>query len=138
MENIKVVNLKKIGNSKDGFLSYFEAEKNFGFVIKRVYYLYDVNTELNRGNHAHKLLKQIMFCPHGKIKINIDNGFKKQSYTLDKPNKVLFFKKGYWREISYVKSNSILIVAASDFYTEDDYIRDYNSYLKFVKEGGYK
>jgi hypothetical protein len=137
MNNVGFFHLNKIGNKKDGFLSYFQAELDFGFIVKRIYYIYEVDTKLKRGFHAHKNLKQFMFCPTGNIVVKVDNGFTSQHYILDQPNKGLLLKVGYWREITFTNTNSVLIVAASELYDENDYIRDYNLYLSFIKEGGY-
>ena len=87
MNNIKIIQFKKTGNLQEGFLSFFEPELEFGFAIKRIYYIYGINSPLNRGYHAHKNLKQVMFCPYGKIVVNVKNGFNNETFTLDDPSK---------------------------------------------------
>jgi len=137
MDFVNLVQFKTIGNSDIGFLSFFEPELDFGFLVKRVYFTYDVDSSISRGFHAHKKLRQVLFCPFGRIKVTVNNGHKIKSFLLDKPNIGLVISKGYWREISFLESNSVLIVAASDFFSESDYIRSYDEFLLFVKEGGY-
>jgi dTDP-4-dehydrorhamnose 3,5-epimerase-like enzyme len=137
MNYVSLISFSKFGNFESGFLSYFQPSIDFGFEIKRIYYIFNTKSDYNRGFHAHKHLKQIMFCPYGKIKVTIRNGESSSVYILDLPNKGLILKKGFWREIEYLESNSILIVAASDFYDENDYIRNYEEFLEFIKAGGY-
>lgn len=85
--------------------------------------------------HAHKKLQQILWCPYGEIKIILDTGKAKNYYLLDSPEKGLFIENGIWREMIWEKEGSVLCVAASDYYKEDDYIRDYNKFLRYVEEG---
>ena len=121
-----------------GNLSYFEANKNIDFSIKRIYYIYDVPINTERGMHAHKKLQQVVWCPYGEIEITIDNGKDKTVYILNSPEKALLVLKGYWHYMRWIKESSVLCVAASDYYDEDDYIRDYEDYLNFIKEGYWK
>lgn len=130
MEKIKELKIKKI-QSLGGSLSFFEKDKEISFDIKRIYYIYEFSKENRRGFHAHKELKQVMFCPHGKIQVEFTDGKIKQSYLLDDPTKILVIEKGYWREFVSLEEGSILCVGASDVYDEKDYIRNYEEYLKW-------
>ena len=75
-----------------------------------------------------------MFCPHGKIEVEFNNGKEKEKYLLDSPTKILIVEKGYWREFISLEEGSILCVGASDIYDENDYIRNYDDYLKWEEE----
>lgn len=132
MKNIKLKEIKKI-QSPGGSLSFFEKGKEIDFDIKRIYYIYEFCEENRRGFHAHKELKQIMWCPSGEIEIDFFDGKNWEKYILDSPTKILIIKKGYWREFVSLKKNSVLCVAASEIYSEKDYIRDYNEYLKYTE-----
>ena len=133
MEKIKEITLKEI-KSPGGSLSFFEKGKEMNFDIKRIYYIYKFCEQNRRGFHAHKELKQVMFCPHGKIQVEFTDGKEKQVYLLDDPTKMLVIEKGYWREFVSLEEGSILCVGASDAYDEKDYIRDYNEYLKWEED----
>ena len=133
MKKIREVTLKEI-KSPGGSLSFFEKGKEINFDIKRIYYIYKFCEQNRRGFHAHKELKQVMFCPHGKIKVEFTDGRMKQSYLLDDPTKILVIEKGYWREFVSLEEGSILCVGASDVYDEKDYIRNYDEYLKWEAE----
>lgn len=133
MNKIKEVRLKEI-KSPGGSLSYFEFGEELKFEIKRIYYIYNFSEQNRRGFHAHKKLKQVMFCPHGKIEVEFNNGKEKEKYLLDSPTKILIVEKGYWREFVSLEEGSILCVGASDIYDENDYIRNYDDYLKWEEE----
>lgn len=136
MNGIKEVSLKIFENENiKGNLSYFEVDKHIHFCIKRVYYIYNNNKNSTRGYHAHKKLHQAIWCPYGEIEIVFDNGYNKEKFVLDRPDKILIVTKGYWREMIWKKDNSVLCVAASDVYDENDYIRDYEEFKTYIKDG---
>jgi len=134
MKNL-LINIRTRGNHEFGFLSFFEASKDITFEIKRIYYTYKVPIDTKRGMHAHKKLQQALWCPYGKIEVILDNGKEKTSYLLDSPEKSLLVPEGYWHDMYWRKEDSVLCVAASDYYDEEDYIRDYDQFLNFVEEG---
>lgn len=134
MDNL-LLSIKTNGFPATGYLSYFESEKDIPFPIRRIYYTYDVPVGTKRGMHAHKKLQQILWCPYGEIEVILDNGKERTNYLLDSPEKALLVLKGYWHDMYWKKEGSVLCVAASDYYNEDDYIRDYDEFLKYVEEG---
>lgn len=131
----KLVKVNTKGDQDNGHLSFFETKKDIPFDIKRIYYIYDVPLEIKRGMHAHKDLQQILWCPYGEIEVILDDGHQKESFLLDSPEKALFVLKGYWHDMYWRKENSVLCVAASDYYNEEDYIRDYEEFQSYVKAG---
>lgn len=133
MLKINLIEIKEI-KSPGGSLSYFEFGEELKFEIKRIYYIYNFSEQNRRGFHAHKKLKQVMFCPHGKIEVEFNNGKEEEKYLLDSPTKILIVEKGYWREFVSLEEGSILCVGASDIYDENDYIRNYDDYLKWEEE----
>lgn len=117
-----------------GYLSFFEAF-DIGFDIKRIYYIYGAPKDTKRGFHAHKKLQQIAWCPYGDITFILDDGHAKQSVRLNNPSEGLLVQQGVWHEMIWNKENSVLCVAASDYYDDNDYIRDYDEFIRLVKEG---
>ena len=100
------------------------------FEIKRVYYMYDTKDGVHRGFHAHKNLEQILICIHGSCKALLDNGKEKKVVPLEKPYEGLYVSNNMWREMYDFSPDAVLMVLASDLYKEEDYIRDYNEFLK--------
>lgn len=127
---------RKDRNAGGGSLSFVEGEKDIPFCIRRIYYIYDVSEGIERGHHAHKLNHQLLFCPYGKIEIIVDDGNNKESVMLDDPSKGLILYPGLWREMIWHKKDSVLCVAASEYYDPDEYIRNYDEFLEFIKVNG--
>ena len=119
---------------KRGQLISMEEFKDIPFRIKRVYYMYDTETGMVRGKHAHKNLEQILVCIHGSCKVLMDNGHEKKVIPLERPYEGLYVANNIWREMFDFSSDAVLLVFASELYDEDDYIRDYDEFLKFVEE----
>ena len=129
-----VIHIRTVPTPGEGELSFFEAERDFGFEIKRIYYITKVPEGICRGFHAHKELKQLLFCPYGEIRLSLDDGHIREEITLDDPSIGVVIEKPTWREMQWLKENSVLCVAASEYYKEEDYIRDYHEYLEYVAE----
>ncbi len=115
-----------------GQLVALEEMKDIPFRIKRVYYMYDTGKGIRRGFHAHKSLKQILVCVHGSCKILLDNGCEKKIVNLEKPYEGLYIEHNMWREMYEFSPDAVLMVLASDYYNESDYIRDYDEFLKLT------
>ena len=116
-----------------GQLVALEEMKDIPFEIKRVYYMYDTKEGVTRGYHAHKSLEQILICVHGSCKILLDNGSEKKIVSLETPYEGLYVSNDMWREMYDFSPDAVLMVLASDFYTEEDYIRNYDDFLEYVK-----
>lgn len=132
--NYKIINFQKHGDDR-GMLIALEENKEIPFQIKRVYYMYDTLKDVRRGFHAHKKLRQILICTSGSCKIHLDNGKETAEVLLDKPWQGLFIESDMWREMYDFSPDAVLMVLASEVYDESDYIRNYDEFLKFVKEG---
>ena len=117
-----------------GQLVAIEENKDIPFSIKRVYYMYDTGEGVRRGFHAHKSLEQILICIHGSCKILMDNGEEKKIVPLEKPYEGLYISNNIWREMYDFSPDAVLMVLASDYYKEEDYIRNYDEFLEFVKK----
>lgn len=116
-----------------GQLIALEEFRDIPFRIKRVYYMYDTAKDVIRGFHAHRHLQQILVCIHGSCKIRLDNGKEKKVVPLEKPYEGLYVSNNMWREMYDFSKDAVLMVLASEVYKEDDYIRDYDTFLQMIK-----
>ena len=117
-----------------GQLIALEEFKDIPFEIKRVYYMYDTAEGVTRGYHAHKSLEQILVCIHGSCKVRLDNGTEQKIVLLEKPYEGLYIPNDMWREMYDFSPDAVLMVLASDYYREEDYIRNYDEFLNFIRE----
>ncbi len=134
MTNYKLVDFKTQGDER-GSLIAIEKGCNAAFDIKRVYYIFDTKEGVERGFHAHINLKQICIAVKGSCSFVLDDGNKREEIKLDNPNKGLFIEGLIWREMKDFSSDCVLVVLASEYYDESDYIRDYDNFLEKVKNG---
>ena len=116
-----------------GNLIALEENKNIPFDIKRVYYIFDNKEGVRRGFHAHKNLEQVLVCVNGSCEILLDDGIEKNVIKLENRNEGLFIEKLVWREMFNFSADCVLMVLASDYYDEKDYIRDYNEFKNYLK-----
>ncbi len=130
---IKTVCFNHHGDDRGTLIS-LEENVNIPFDIKRVYYMYDTKAGVRRGFHAHKSLKQVLVCVSGECKVLLDNGKESETVLLNTPDKGLYIDSDIWREMYDFSGNAVLMVLASELYDESDYIRDYNEFLKYLKE----
>ena len=127
-----LIDFVTIGDDR-GVLVALEQFKNIPFGIKRIYYIYGNKQNLARGFHAHKELQQVLICVSGSCNVILDNGIEKYKYHLNKPNQGLLVDRLIWREMNDFSEDCILLVLASHYYDENDYIRDYEEYIEKVK-----
>ncbi|NLV16851.1 MAG: WxcM-like domain-containing protein [Syntrophomonadaceae bacterium] len=120
--------LRKIENAH-GSLTAIEGLRDIPFEIKRVYYIYAVAEGARRGFHAHHELRQVLICVHGSCKVLLDDGVTKAVVVLEDPGQGLYIGRMVWREMFDFSPDAVLLVLASDYYDEEDYIRSYDEFL---------
>jgi dTDP-4-dehydrorhamnose 3,5-epimerase-like enzyme len=134
VKNCQYIDLKQVVDDKDGVLSIAESNTEIPFDIKRIFYIYGLtHPKATRGFHAHKKLEQVLFCVNGAFKLMVDDGFNKQYFYLADPNHGIYIGPDVWHTMFEFSNNCIILVLASDYYTEIDYIRDYDVFLKRVR-----
>ncbi len=133
--NCNIIELPKISDPR-GNLTFIEGERHVPFDIKRVYYLYDVPGGAERGGHAHKGLHQLIVAMSGSFDVLLDDGHEKRRFHLNRSYYGLYVCPMIWRELDNFSSGSVCMVLASNLYDEDDYYRDYATFITQVKAGG--
>jgi hypothetical protein len=128
--NCSVIELNKVHN-RSGNLTALEDRMHIPFDVKRLYYLYDVPGGAERGGHAHKGLQQLIVAASGCFDVVLDDGKNRKVVELNRPYYGLHVIPGIWRELINFSSGAICLVLASEKYDAEDYIRDYNEFLKY-------
>jgi hypothetical protein len=127
------VALKKIQDGHDGNLCVMEGQRDIPFEIKRIYYINNLENCVSlRGKHAHKALKQVIFCINGSFALELDDGETQQSLHMFRDNVGVFIDNCVWRAMSKFSTGCVLLVAASEYFDEDDYIRDHDQFHDFL------
>ena len=128
IDNCKILPIPKIEDPR-GNLSVIENGV-IPFDIKRVYYLYDVPSNAERGGHSHKKQQEFLVALSGSFEVILNDGNNKKTETLNKPFQGLLIPNGIWRELKNFSSGSVCLVIASDVFDEDDYVREMDEFLK--------
>ena len=103
------------------------------FPIKRVYYLYDVPSGAQRGGHAHKGQEEFIVAVSGSFDVILDDGSGQRVFSLNRPYQGLYVTTKIWRELKNFSSGAVCLVVSSGEYDEDDYIRDYDEFIDYLK-----
>ena len=134
MDKPRIVNLPKFLDAR-GNLSFVEQENHIPFAIKRTYWLYDVPGGECRGGHAYKENQEFIVALSGSFDVILDDGKEKKRFTLNRSYYGLYVPKGLWREMDNFSTNSLALILSSTNYDADDYVRDYDEFIKLKHDG---
>lgn len=132
LKDCRIIELPRIQDPR-GNLTFIESGRHIPFDIKRTYYLYDVPGGASRAAHGHKTLHQLMVAMSGSFDVNLDDGFEKKLFHLNRSYYGLYIPPMMWRDIDNFSSGSVCMVLASTHYDENDYLRNYADFLAVVK-----
>jgi len=129
--NYELISLPKISDPR-GNLTFAEGGGHVPFEVKRAYWVYDVPAGESRGGHAHKRLRQVLVALSGSFHVTLDNGRERCTVLLNHPWQGLLIETGTWRTLDDFSSGAVCLVLASEHYEEDDYIYDYDEFLRYA------
>lgn len=129
VERCQIIELPKVEDRR-GNLTFIEERRHIPFEIKRVYYLYDVPGGEARGGHAHKQLQQFIIAANGSFDVVLDDGSDTERYHLNRSYYGLYVPSMVWRELDNFSSGSVCLVLASEYFDEQDYIRDHEDFQR--------
>ena len=133
VSDCSIIEINKHHSERKGCISVVENGKTVPFDVKRIFYLYDIPCGESRGSHAHKENYQLIVSASGSFDVTLDDGKRKKTFSLNKPNKLLLVKPGIWCELTNFSSGSVCMVLTSEVYDEADYLRSYNDFLEYKK-----
>lgn len=132
-DQYKIVEFKDLGDER-GNLVVIEGEgRDIPFDIKRVFYIYGSDSEVVRGQHANRESEFLMVNVGGTSRVKIDNGYETRIIELNRPGMGLYLAPMVWKDMYDFSADSILLVLSSKHYDPEEYIRDYNDYIREIK-----
>jgi acetyltransferase-like isoleucine patch superfamily enzyme len=131
VNGVQLFELKNIADLR-GDLCVASFERDIPFIPKRVFFIYNVPSSRIRGEHAHKICHQFLICVKGSVSVVVDNGVHREEFILDSPYLGLYLPPKIWGIQYKYSADTILMVFASHEYDSQDYIRDYDEFLKMV------
>lgn len=134
VNDVKIIQLPKFTDPR-GNLSFVEQLNHIPFEIKRTYWIYDVPGGEVRGGHVFKQNQEFIVALSGAFDVIVDDGTSKKKYTLNRSYYGLYVPAGLWREMENFSTNSLALEFGSIHYNVNDYIRDYDEFLKLKRNG---
>ncbi len=128
VDSCKIIDLSKIKNDAGNITVVQNGISTFD--VKRIFYIYDIPGGEDRGAHSHKECHQLLVAASGSFMVEVEDGVSKKEFNLNRPYFGLHIPPGIWAAEKEFSSGAICLVLASHQYQEEDYIRDYNEYLK--------
>ena len=130
----RILQLPKIADVR-GNLSFVEGERHIPFPIRRVYWIYDVPGGESRGGHAYRKLEEFIIAASGSFDVVVDDGRDRQVVQLNRSYFGLYVPPMIWRGIENFSSNSVTLILGSLPYSEEDYLRDYQAFVRAWQAG---
>ena len=134
INDVRIIELPKFLDAR-GNLSFVENFKQIPFEIKRTYWIYDVPGGEDRGGHAFKENQELVIALSGALDVVVDDGVKRNSFCLNRSYYGLFIPSGLWRTMENFSTNSFALEFGSVGYSADDYIREYDEFLRMKQNG---
>lgn len=134
VEDCKIIELPRFLDAR-GNLSFVEQNNHIPFEIKRTYWIYDVPGGEERGGHAFRHNEEFIVALSGAFDVTVDDGQQKKTFTLNRSYYGLYIPKGLWRTMENFSTNSFALEFGSTHYQQEDYIREYNEFIKLKGNG---
>lgn len=133
---VKGVTLHQLPRVTDirGSLTVGEFERSVPFPVKRYFMVFDVPSMETRGEHAHKACHQFLICVRGQCAVVADDGFNREEFVIDSPDKGIYLPPMTWGIQYKYSPDAVLLVFASDYYDNSDYIRDYSEFKALAEQ----
>ena len=133
IDDCRIVELGK-HHGATGNLTVVDNGKVENFDTKRVFFIYDIPGGVSRGGHSHKTLRELIVATSGSFEVYVNDGRKERCFLLNHPSKALLLPAGVWEELRNFSSGAVALVLASIPYTPEDYIRDFDEFLKYKQQ----
>ncbi len=133
LEQCRIIELPR-HRHENGSLTVVENSGGALFQVRRVFYLYDVPGDSERGGHSHHLAQELIVAASGAFDVVLDDGAERRTFTLNRPYKALYIPAGIWRELNNFSSGSVSLVLTSEPYSEEDYVRSYDTFKQLTQD----
>lgn len=137
-QQYKIIEFGEYGDERGNLVVAEGSGRDIPFEIKRVFYMYGSDDTVIRGQHANRKTEFVLINVSGTSKVKVDNGFETDIIELDKPRMGLYIPTMMWKDMYDFSADSVLLVLASEHYNGSEYIRDYDEFIREIKDGAEK
>lgn len=130
---VKIIELPLKSDDR-GDLVFLEAQKHLPFAIQRLFFIFNTQPTAPRGFHAHKRNRLALVCLNGSVVVKLDDGSNVDQVSLNRPDRLLIIEPTIWHSLEQFTPGTMVLACASEVYDEDDYIRDYPEFVKYVSQ----
>ena len=133
-KNVRMLEFKECGDQR-GYLVIIEGIKDIPFEIRRVFYIYGSDSEVVRGQHANKKSEFVLINVAGSSKVKVKDGLGNEViFSLNRPHTGIYLPKMIWKDMYDFSEDSVLLCLSSEYYDVEEYIRDYDEFVKLVTD----
>lgn len=135
MEDKNAVRMLEFNQRGDerGHLVVVEGMQDIPFEIKRIFYIYGSDRNVIRGQHANLHTEFVLINVAGKSKVKVKDGKGNEAiFSLNRPHTGIYLPKMVWKDMYDFSEDSVLLCLASEHYDAEEYIRDYDEFVKIV------
>lgn len=133
-DKVRMIEFHEKGDQR-GKMVVVENMKDVPFEIKRIFYIYGADKDVIRGQHANRKSEFVLINVAGKSKVKVLDGKGNEAiFCLNSPHIGIYLSKMIWKDMYDFSEDSVLLVLSNEPYDAEEYIRDYNDYVKIVNE----
>lgn len=134
MNEVKMLEFPQHGDDR-GHLVVVEGGKDIPFEIKRMFYIFGSDADVVRGQHANRRTEFVLINVAGKSKVKVKDGEGNEAiFCLNRPHTGVYLPTMVWKDMYDFSEDSVLLVLASEYYDPNEYIRNYDDFVKEIKE----
>ncbi len=132
MSKVKMLEFPVRGDER-GHLVIAEGNQDIPFEIKRLFYIFGSDPDVVRGQHANRKTEFVLINVAGTSKVKVKDGMGNEAiYCLNRPHTGIYLPTMVWKDMYDFSEDSVLLCIASEHYDAEEYIRDYDAYVKEV------
>lgn len=131
--NVRMLEFPQRGDER-GHLVIVEGAKDIPFDIKRIFYIYGSDPDVVRGQHANRKSEFVLINVAGKSKVKVKDGLGNEAiFCLNRPHTGIYLPKMVWKDMYDFSEDSVLLCLSSEHYDPEEYIRNYEEFVKIVQ-----
>lgn len=101
--------------------------RSLPFAIERVFWVYQLPANAQRGGHAHRTTQELLTVMRGTVRVETLSAEGEQTFELTDPSQGLYIPPMCWIKV-FPAEGALICCLASTGFDEADYIRDFQEF----------